>query len=77
LYRYALGSEIHIMAGVALSQRDTLLFESGLDLDALNNIELVHHVGRDCCITPRPVCQRISGWVINWCFDCKTLNPKP
>ena len=33
------------MAGVALSQRDTLLYESGLDLDALNNIELVHHVG--------------------------------
>lgn len=39
------GSEIHIMAGVALSQRDTLLFESGLDLDALSNIELIHHVG--------------------------------
>lgn len=39
------GSEIHIMAGVALSQRDALLFEAGLDLDSLQNIELIHHVG--------------------------------
>jgi hypothetical protein len=39
------GSEIHIMAGVALSHRDTLLSESGLDVDQLQNIELIHHVG--------------------------------
>ena len=39
------GSEIHIMASVALSDRDRLLAEGGLEVETLQNIKLVHHVG--------------------------------
>ena len=39
------GSEIHIMASVALSDRDRLLAEGGLEVETLRNIKLVHHVG--------------------------------
>lgn len=39
------GSEIHIMASVALSDRDRLLAEGGLEIETLRNIKLVHHVG--------------------------------
>ena len=39
------GSEIHIMASVALSDRDRLLAEGGLEVEQLENIKLVHHVG--------------------------------
>ena len=39
------GSEIHIMASVALSARDRLLAEGGLEVERLQNITLVHHVG--------------------------------
>ena len=41
----AAGSEIHIMAGVALSDRDRLLADGGLEVETLRNIKLVHHVG--------------------------------
>mmetsp|Transcript_28874 Transcript_28874/g.94382 ORF Transcript_28874/g.94382 Transcript_28874/m.94382 type:complete len:850 (+) Transcript_28874:44-2593(+) len=39
------GSELHIMAGVPLHKRRTLLLEGGLDVDALRHLKLVHHVG--------------------------------
>ena len=39
------GSEIHIMASIALSDRDRLLAEGGLEIETLRNIKLVHHVG--------------------------------
>ena len=39
------GSEIHIMASVALSDRDRLLADGGLEVETLRNIKLVHHVG--------------------------------
>jgi hypothetical protein len=43
------------MANVPLSQRDALLYEGGLDPDALQCISLVHHIGNTagmCTFTP-------------------------
>ena len=39
------GTEVHIICEVPAANREPLLRAQGLDVDALQNIELVHHVG--------------------------------
>ena len=56
-------TEVHIMANVPLSQRDALLYEGGLDPDALQCISLVHHIGQGLIDSARHVIKR-------------TLNPR-
>jgi len=43
--RYAIGSQVDIIAEVPLERRDELLEEDGLDLDRIENIIIRHHYG--------------------------------
>jgi len=39
------GSEIHIMCGLDLEERLGILEDAGLDIDALQNVKLINHIG--------------------------------